>query len=123
MHKSLYAVFAGLSSVEEDVCYHLSRLLGTRKGCLSSLPDYGVTDVLAIFRQPAFHQQQFCQEVAQQIACYEPRLQRVSVSLLAAEPYQHVCHLRIDAELITKSCQLTISYSQPYVAAVVLDAV
>ncbi len=70
----------------KSITDHLSRLLNTRQGSLQHLPDYGVPDIAQIYRglPASFNQLRFT--VLELIQKYEPRLERMKMTLLPFKP-------------------------------------
>lgn len=83
MPNSLYGVFTQQSCEKQLICQHLSRLLSTRKGSLVHVPEYGLPDVLSVFRYLPYSLQAFSEAIHDAIALFEPRLSQLEVRCLA----------------------------------------
>lgn len=70
----------GDGGVEASVRRHLTKLLNTRAGSVSTRPDYGLTDFNDVAREHPDLPDAVAQEVLALIQAYEPRLAEVRVS-------------------------------------------
>jgi len=98
VHKSLYAVFNKSSSVRDEICQHLTYLLNARQGSLVALPDYGLPDLLSIFRYLPDGLYDFLKLIKQNIETYEPRLKNVYVEVCGDVGLNERLQLNIKAE-------------------------
>jgi type VI secretion system protein len=98
VHKSLTSVFKNQSSVYDEICQHLTYLLNARQGCLVALPDYGLPELLSMFRYLPEGLYNFLKIIKQNIEQYEPRLKNVRVELSSEFSVNEVLQLNIQAE-------------------------
>lgn len=74
-----------VASVPEDrhliwsVVSNLNRLFNTRRGAVGHLPDYGLPDMLTVYRDAPRTADELRRAVKESIEAYEPRLRRVRV--------------------------------------------
>ena len=80
-----------------DVQRHISALLNTRQGTLPHMPEYGLPDMLQIYKYLPNSARQMAQLVKKQLDSYEPRLSHLSVALLHSEQ-PILIHLQITAQ-------------------------
>ncbi|MFB6232420.1 MAG: type VI secretion system baseplate subunit TssE [Salinibacter sp.] len=92
MKASIFDVLTGtfangrpVTSVSEDqrlllsVVSNLNRLFNTRRGTVGHLPDYGLPDMLTVYRDSPQSADELRRAVKESIETYEPRLNRVRV--------------------------------------------
>lgn len=92
MEASIFDVLTGtfangrpVTSVSEDqrlllsVVSNLNRLFNTRRGTVGHLPDYGLPDMLTVYRDSPQSADELRRAVKESIETYEPRLNRVRV--------------------------------------------
>lgn len=104
MQASIYDVLTGtfangrpVDSVSEDrrllwsVVSNLNRLFNTRQGTVEHLPDYGLPDMLTVYRDAPRSADELRRAIKESIKTYEPRLQRVRVR--AQETDEHSMRL------------------------------
>jgi type VI secretion system protein len=116
MDASLYDVLSGsfadgrsLTSVREDqrrlwsVVSNLNRLFNTRRGSVEHLPDYGLPDMLTVYRDAARSIDDLRRSIKQLVEAYEPRLRRVRVKHRETEEYEMRLVFLLEAELIDGS--------------------
>jgi type VI secretion system protein len=100
MTESLFDVLTGrvaggraLEAVPEDqrllwsVVSNLSRLFNTRRGTLPHLPDYGVPDMLTVYRDAPRSVEELRRTLKASIDTYEPRLRRVRIEQKEQKAY------------------------------------
>jgi type VI secretion system protein len=68
----------------KSICDHLYRLLNTRQGTLSHMPDYGLPDTAQVYRSLPESLEELKATIARVIEKYEPRLERVKAT---AQPF------------------------------------
>lgn len=108
---SLYEILTGsfsgelpLSSVSEEdqvilsVLDNMQRILNSRAGTVSHLPDYGLPDMTKIFQGMPGTAHQLTETLSGVLLKYEPRLQSMNVTLLEQEVPGELRYA-IDAEL------------------------
>lgn len=111
MHPSLYEVllqnFDGELAVDQvadadqltlSVLDNLQRILNSRAGTLSHLPDYGLPDMGMILQGLPATAHRLMNTLVDTLLKYEPRLAAVSVELLAQAQPGHL-EYRLDAQL------------------------
>lgn len=98
VYRSLYAVFGCQMSMHSDICQHLTYLLNARQGSLVCLPDYGLPDLLSIFRRLPAGLYDFLNIMKQNIEKYEPRLKNVCVQVCEAVRLNEILQLHITAD-------------------------
>lgn len=82
-----------VDSVSEDrrllwsVVSNLNRLFNTRRGTLGHLPDYGLPDLLTVYRDAPRTADELRRAVKESIETYEPRLRRVRVRKRETDAY------------------------------------
>lgn len=82
-----------VDSVSEDRCLlwsvvsNLNRLFNTRRGTLGHLPDYGLPDLLTVYRDAPRTADELRRAVKESIETYEPRLRRVRVRRRETDAY------------------------------------
>lgn len=92
MEASIFDVLTGafangrsVTSVSEDrrlvlsVVSNLNRLFNTRRGTVGHLPDYGLPDMLTVYRDSPRSADELRRAVKESIETYEPRLSHVRV--------------------------------------------
>ena len=79
----------------KSICDHLCRLLNTRQGTLSHIPDYGMPDIAEIYRGLPGSLVDLQNTVTRVVEKYEPRLEKVKVRNVSFDPLNS----RIDFEL------------------------
>jgi type VI secretion system protein len=100
MEASLYDVLRGtfidgrrLASVsrgtwrERSIISNLDRLMNTRRGALSHLPDYGLPDLSDVYRDMPGSIIELQSAIEAAVETYEPRLRRVRVEHQATDRY------------------------------------
>jgi type VI secretion system protein len=100
MEASLYDVLRGtfidgrrLASVsretwrERSIISNLDRLMNTRRGALSHLPDYGLPDLSDVYRDMPGSIIELQGAIESAVETYEPRLRRVRVEHQATDRY------------------------------------
>lgn len=107
LYDMLYGNFTGdldLHNVSEEnqvilsVLDNMQCILNTRAGSIRHLPDYGLPDMTQILQGMPGTAHQLMQQLSAVLLKYEPRLQRISVILLAqTQPGE--LRYAIDAEL------------------------
>lgn len=78
---------------------HLARLLNARRGVLWHLPDYGLPDVPALYRDLPYSADTLADEVRRAVGRFEPRLEEVSVRRVPAPPERGVIVFTIAGRL------------------------
>lgn len=111
--------FRGYSSraLRESVRQEVSRLLNTRSGRfrpdtnggMRTVLDYGVPDYTAFYPLNQENQQRLKQTLVQTLTVFEPRLRRVTVSMMKVKD-QNALLLQIDAILIIESVSEQVSF-------------
>lgn len=93
-------------SVPEDrhllwsVVSNLNRLFNTRRGSVRHLPDYGLPDMLTVYRDAPRSADELRRAIKESIKTYEPRLHRVRVKHRDTEEYTMRLVFIVSAELI-----------------------
>jgi type VI secretion system protein len=100
MEASIYDVLRGtfgdgrrLESVsrstwrERSILSNLDRLMNTRQGALSHLPDYGVPDLSDVYRDMPGSIAELQQSIANAVETYEPRLRHVRAEHQETDQY------------------------------------
>lgn len=100
MEASLYDVLSGgfvgdrpLASVPSDrhrmlsVMSNLNRLFNTRQGSIKHLPEYGLPDIMTIYRDAPRSADELRRAIQKAVRTYEPRLRRVRVEHRETEEY------------------------------------
>lgn len=113
MEASIYDVLRGtfgdgrrLESVnpsgwrERSILSNLDRLMNTRRGALSHLPDYGLPDLSDVYRDMPGSITELQQTIAASVEAYEPRLRRVRVEHQATDRYAMQLVFLLTAETI-----------------------
>jgi type VI secretion system protein len=80
----------------ESVCQHLNYLLNSRRGVLSHMGDYGLSDVEDIYEGLPYSQKTLALEVKKLIEKYEPRVR--SVNVVAKDINQGDCVITLDIQ-------------------------
>jgi len=75
-------------SYQKSVADHICRLFNTREGSLSHLPDYGIPDVAELYRGLPKSFEKLRSTILILLKKYEPRLQRVQVTLQPFNPVE-----------------------------------
>ncbi len=113
MEASIYDVLSGgfvgnrpLSSVSADrhrmlsVMSNLSRLFNTRQGSIKHLPEYGLPEIMTIYRDAPRSADELRRAIQQAIRTYEPRLRRVRVEHRETDEYTMRLVFIVSAELM-----------------------
>jgi type VI secretion system protein len=91
--KGTFANDRPVASVPEDrhlvwsVVSNLNRLFNTRRGTISHMPDYGLPDMLTVYRDAPRSADELRWAIEESIDTYEPRLRRVRVRPRETDPY------------------------------------
>lgn len=84
----------------QSVLQHLSRLLNTRQGSVSTLPDYGVPDMTNVPGDSVQEIRQNVEHILQKVVRkYEPRLAKVRMIMSQSERDSFTLRFRIEAVL------------------------
>lgn len=70
-----------------SVVSNLNRLFNTRRGTIGHLPDYGLPDMLTVYRDAPRTADELRRAVKDSIETYEPRLRRVRVRQRETDAY------------------------------------
>lgn len=116
MEASIYDVLTGsfadgrsVSSVRKDqrrlwsVVSNLNRLFNTRRGSVKHLPDYGLPDILTVYRDAPRSIDGLRRSIKEAVEAYEPRLQRVRVRHRETADYDMRLVFVLEAELVDGS--------------------
>jgi type VI secretion system protein len=96
-----------VASVPEDrrllwsVVSNLNRLFNTRRGTIRHLPDYGLPDLLTVYRDAPRSADELRRAIKESIETYEPRLRRVRVRSRETDPYEMRLIFVVSGELKT----------------------
>ncbi len=83
-----------------SILQHLSRLLNTRQGSVSTLPDYGVPDMTNVPGDSVQEIRQNVEQLLQKIVQkYEPRLAKIQMTMNQSERDPFALRFRIEAVL------------------------
>ena len=74
--------------LELSVMGNLNRLFNTRQGSVAHLPDYGLPDIMTIYRDAPKSIEQLRRALKDAIRKYEPRLQRVHVEQMDVDKFE-----------------------------------
>jgi len=88
-------------TLQQSIKDHLERLLNTRRGSLTHMPDYGLPDVVNIYNELPDSIQPLLTAIKQSIEKYEPRLHHVFVSHYPEATKKCIIKLRIQAVLVS----------------------
>ena len=84
----------------QSVLQHLSRLLNTRQGSVSTLPDYGVPDMTNVPGDSVQEIRQNVEHILQKVVRkYEPRLAKIRMIMSQSERDSFTLRFRIEAVL------------------------
>ena len=72
---------------ERSILSNLDRLMNTRQGAISHLPDYGVPDLSDVYREMPGSIPELQQSIAHAVQVYEPRLRQVRVEYQDTDQY------------------------------------
>ena len=72
---------------DRSILSNLERLMNTRQGAISHLPDYGVPDLSDVYRDMPGSIGELQQSIARTVQAYEPRLRRVHVEHQETDQY------------------------------------
>lgn len=111
---SLYDVLTGrfvgdrpFDSVSPDrhlklsVLSNLNRLFNSRQGSIQHLPDYGLPDIMTVYRDAPRSADTLRRAIRETIKKYEPRLRRVHVKRKETDVYEMRLVFIVNAELKT----------------------
>lgn len=87
--------------IYRSISTHLMRLLNSRRGSLSHLPDYGIPDLAEIYQNLPYSINRLIQAMKQTIEKYEPRLVKVRVIQKPATNNDYLLHLEIHGQLFS----------------------
>lgn len=105
--KGTFANDRPVASVPEDrrllwsVVSNLNRLFNTRQGTIRHLPDYGLPDMLTVYRDAPRSGEELRRAIKEAIETYEPRLRRVRVRSRETDPYEMRLIFVVTGELKT----------------------
>lgn len=74
--------------LELSVMGNLNRLFNTRQGSIAHLPDYGLPDIMTIYRDAPRSIERLRQALKEAVRKYEPRLQRVHVEQVDVDRFE-----------------------------------
>lgn len=83
-----------------SVVSNLNRLFNTRRGSVRHLPDYGLPDMLTVYRDAPRSADELRRAIKESIKTYEPRLRRVRIRHRDTEEYTMRLVFIVRAELI-----------------------
>ncbi|WP_175976128.1 type VI secretion system baseplate subunit TssE [Burkholderia sp. BCC1047] len=77
---------------------NIERILNSRRGSLTHLPDYGLDDLSGIYRHLPSSEHKLQRAVETALLAYEPRLKKVEIEIHPPEPdmlisFTMACHL------------------------------
>ena len=88
------------ADVTRSILQHLGRLLNTRQGSVSTLPDYGVPDMTNVPGDSIQEIRQNIEQILQQVVRkYEPRLAKVRVIMDQGDRSSFSLRFRLEAVL------------------------
>ncbi len=88
------------NAIVQSIHDHLSRLLNARQGALSHLPDYGLPDITAAYKDLPYTVIDLQTAIKDCITKYEPRIAEVNVIELPKDRAKGVVILEIRATLL-----------------------
>lgn len=113
MEASVYDVLTGtfadgrpVTSVRKErrrlwsVVSNLNRLFNTRRGSVEHLPDYGLPDMLTVYRDAPRSIDELRRAIKDLVESYEPRLRRVRVKHRETDDYEMRVMFLLEAELV-----------------------
>lgn len=74
--------------LELSVMGNLNRLFNTRQGSIAHLPDYGLPDIMTIYRDAPKSIEQLRRALKDAVRKYEPRLDRVHVEQMDVDKFE-----------------------------------
>jgi type VI secretion system protein len=74
--------------LELSVMGNLNRLFNTRQGSIAHLPDYGLPDIMTIYRDAPQSIEQLRSALKEAVRKYEPRQQRVRVEQVDVDRFE-----------------------------------
>lgn len=105
----------------QSIQLHLTRLFNARQGSLTHLPDYGLPDVVDIYRGLPYSVPKLLLAMKGAIEKYEPRLSAVTLHPLTSLSENYVLQLHIVAKLFNgKNIQLETYFMSDGEAEVVV---
>lgn len=84
----------------DSIRTHLARLLNTRQGSLSHMPDYGIPDVTELYQGLPYTTNTIIENIRKVITKYEPRLQNLVIAKSALQADDCILQLEIMATTI-----------------------
>jgi type VI secretion system protein ImpF len=120
--ESPYNRFQSFLQLKERIARDLEAMLNSRRQALEEIPaeftevsrsllTYGLPDILSLNILNEHERYRLRRTLEQAIMTFEPRLERVRVTLAPAQPYERRLHFRVEALLLV----------QPVPEAVVFD--
>ena len=92
----------GPDAIVQSVIENLGRLLNTRRGGVSHMPEFGLPDLTEIYRDVPESIEALRRAVRETVEAYEPRLNRVRVTHHATDPFDMQIVLVLHGELPDK---------------------
>ena len=80
---------------------NLSRLFNTRRGSIAHLPEYGLPDITAVYRDLPLSIDGLRRAIKETVTTFEPRLKRVRVEHQKTDPYGMRLTFLLSAELLS----------------------
>jgi type VI secretion system protein len=81
----------------KSICDHLIRLLNTRQGTLSHLPDYGMPDIAEVYRGLPASLDELKNTIVHVVEKYEPRLEKIRIADVSFDPLKSRIAFKINA--------------------------
>lgn len=85
--------------ISASICLHLTRLLNSRQGSLSHLPDYGLPDIAEIYRGLPYSINHLITAITKTIEKFEPRFKRVLVTHQPLDAHDSILYLQIQGHI------------------------
>jgi len=83
-----------------SVMSNLSRLFNTRQGSIKHLPEYGLPDIMTLYRDAPHSIDGLRRSIRKAVVTYEPRLRRVRVEHRETEEYTMRLVFMVRAEMM-----------------------
>lgn len=98
------------NAVADSVLAHLRRMLNTRQGIASTVPDYGIPDLADMVHSFPEAIDRMRRSIRASIEKYEPRLKNITIEHNQEEEGIFQLHFEIKGEIVTEGEKLPVAF-------------
>jgi type VI secretion system protein len=106
-----YSTQESIRALRAEIIAHLERLCAIRRGALLLAPNYGVHDVTLLFHSFPGGMDDWCAELSESLATYEPRLRNVRVTPIVGERLELTFRVTIEGSLVSNGRVTPVQFS------------